>query len=242
MKSEVHSVIGHFKTIREFADFYMSHEFRPEELVALIEQFSDASIDLDRVVSSRKASVYLHPITYEEENLFDVGKRRALLVRIVAECDQALAFLESEASVLAVPDLDKLNSLRQDLDGVLKELAEPDLDRNMSEAVHEYESGHFLGSSLISGRVVRFLLDKIPPREKETTINDKIEYLRKNKMLGEGDVEQHMMRAEKTARNLVSHDLKTYSDPTSALSLLTETGSLLKIVAKACKASLMSLD
>jgi len=244
MKSEVQSLISYFRAIKEYASSYTNRALTREELVALIKQFSNATIGFNRVAYQRKSSVNLTPITYKEDDLQFTGKQKAALLDLVTECDKALGFLESEASALAVPNLDQLNSLRQDLDTVLKELAEPDLDRNMSEAFHEYESGHFLGSSLISGRVVRFLLDKIPPREKGTRVDDKIEYLRQNKILGEKerDAEQHMMRAEKTARDLVSHDLKIYPDPTSAMSLLTEAISLLKIVAKACKASLISLD
>ena len=97
----------------------------------------------------------------------------------------------------------------------------------MEHALKSYESGEFLGSTLIAGRVINKIMNKIPGKE----IEKQIEYLRNNKIITDDRLAgQTILKASKKARNVFTHDLEYMSDPQQSLSLITDTIQIMNLL------------
>jgi hypothetical protein len=96
------------------------------------------------------------------------------------------------------------------------------------EGIREYEKGHYLASALISSRVIIYSLDKIPGKTDE----EKVKRLRSKGKIEKNrkDLEQQFLKASKKARNFFSHDIKVFASPEEALSLLSDSIRIVKLV------------
>lgn len=144
----------------------------------------------------------------------------------MTECDKALGVLQKLASLPLTPEvIDKLTSLRQELEKISIDI---NYEKNLKEAIKEYEQGHYLASALISSRVIIYSLNKIPGKTDEEKLNFLAE---KGKIeAGRGDLRKQFIKASKEARNFFSHDIKIFATPEEALSLLSDCVRIVKLV------------
>jgi hypothetical protein len=109
----------------------------------------------------------------------------------------------------------------------LPELPE-EYGKNVEEAIREFEKGAFLGSALISGRIIQYVFDQIPGRE----IKEKIKALEDKGLVEEkGEVPpEYVLKACRKARNYFSHDITVYPDRSEALELIIICKRLLELL------------
>lgn len=171
--------------------------------------------------------IYLTDLVYIDKPKSSVPEEwYGTLCRIQLECDKVIAGLESEISPLSRTQVVQLEELRKELREMLVEM-EDAYERNMIEAIKECENGYFLGSALISSRVIDYILDQISGRE----IEDKIKTLKERRIVREkGRISaEFIMKADKKARNYLSHNLGAFPDCGEALELLGICSRLLKL-------------
>jgi hypothetical protein len=116
-----------------------------------------------------------------------------------------------------------------------------EIEKNILEAIKEYEKGCFLGSSLICGRINNWLLNKINLEESEiqrdsnknimnlidTKVNKIIKILNLNK---EKDEKSKLLRVAHFTRNYNSHDIFEMSESSKNLTYLGDSVQLIKII------------
>lgn len=234
MEPDVAGVLNQFKSIYAHAIAFhkgLMQRSRPDyqdEVKVLVEEFNQAKVDFDKIRRKREIDVYL--ITILLPSYLNYGGQKALLTKIKIQCDKAIGVLESIALPLSKTDLDKLTTLRTELNKLSEVLADVNYERNINDAINEYEQGHYLASSLISGRVIKYAMDQIPGDSDK----DKVKFLREEGIIEKGrkDVQESILKASRKARNFFSHDIKVYPTPSEALSLLSEAFGILKIVSK----------
>jgi len=124
--------------------------------------------------------------------------------------------------------LDKLNSLRSEL----KKLEEKELDqsivKNLRGAITEAEQRHYLASAMISSRVIRFIVDKIPG----DTDEDKVKYLVKRGVVPKDrkDVQKQILTSMRLSRNFLSHRVDLFPDTSEVLMLLGGAFNLARLM------------
>ena len=130
-------------------------------------------------------------------------------------------------------DLDKLTALREELEKLSEVLPDINYERNLKEAINEYEKGDFLASALISSRVTIYALNQIPRKSDE----EKVNFLQDEGIIEKGrkDVHESIIKANRKARNFFSHDIKVFPASSDTLSLLGDAIGILKIVSKVLK-------
>jgi hypothetical protein len=160
------------------------------------------------------------------------GKQKALLRKLDIECDKAIGVLESIATPLSKEVLDKLTSLRKELEK-LSGILDINYERNFLEAINEYEKEDYLASALISSRVIIYALEQIPGKPDEV----KVKFLQEKGIIEKGrkDVHESIIKASRKARNFFSHDIKVFPTPSEALSLLSDARGILEKVSKFLK-------
>jgi len=154
---------------------------------------------------------------------------KGVLTQICIECDMAIGILSASILPISSEDMDKLGKLRKELSEVGASL-DINYEKNLSEAILEQEKGHFLASALITARVINYTLDQIEGRnidEKIKNLRDKgiIKKVEKEKT----DEEEFIIKANKKARNIFSHDIKIFANPSESLSMLGDCVRLLRM-------------
>lgn len=219
------------------------HEIEP-----IIEEYNDAIRQFAVITSSTNSKVTLNHIplfiTNNNQNWEDTeeGRREYLisnLVKIKIECKKAIGFLER----LGLPKLtneqiDKLGWLRQELENI--EGIDPNYEKNLYIAISEYEEGYFLGSVLVSSRVISHCIDKIPGEKDE----DKIESLVKTNIIDKDrkDTKTSVIKASRQARNFLSHKVVGFPTPDEALSLLSDGIRIVKLLTEFQKVEKMGKE
>ncbi|TES83913.1 MAG: hypothetical protein E3J91_00785 [Hadesarchaea archaeon] len=124
---------------------------------------------------------------------------------------------------------DKLGKLRSEIASVVTKL-DVNYEKNLSEAINEYEKGHYLASALITGRVIIYILAQVEGKTDE----EKIKFLQDNKIIKRDrkDVKEFIIKASKKARHFLAHDINIFADPSDALGMLGDSVKLLGIFAK----------
>lgn len=152
----------------------------------------------------------------------------ATLHVLLLQCDKAIEGLNSKIFPLTGEQSLTLKRLEEDLQKTLSEMPEI-FEKNLREAIKECENGCFLGSALISARIICYILTKIPGN-----LEEKIKCLRKKGLIKEkGEVPaQYIMKADKKARDYLSHDLKALPNSVETVELLGICGRLLKLLRK----------
>ena len=157
-----------------------------------------------------------------EENVF--FNADGLLFQLIFGASNILSFLR-EGVVLSETTLDKLDSLSEELDNLKEKLSEESYN-NLKEATDSFEKGCFLGSSLISGRVIRSCLDKINGKD----INEKIDSLKEIALIQEKGGKDSIFKSNHFGRNLTSHDLNIMPTSSEAISYLGDAIKIAKII------------
>lgn len=205
-----------------------------EEVESLVEDFKNAKTLFDTIKYKQKFDTYLRYIGITEriDNLGS-GEQKALLSKLDIECDKAIGVLESIATPLSKDELDKLSSLREELEKLSEVLPDINYGRNLEEAINEYEKGDYLASALISSRVIIYALEKIPGKKDEV----KVKFLQEKGIIEKErkDIHESIIKANRKARNFFSHDIKVFPTSSEALSLLSDAMGILEKVSKFLK-------
>ena len=222
MEPEVAGVLSQFKSIKKHASLLRQFIIRmdladDEGLKSLVEEFKDAKAHFERIRYERKIGI-ISLRSIEMPRDMWVSEQEALLREIDIECDKAIGVLGNIATALSKDELDKLSSLVEELEKLSEVLPDINYERNLSEAIDEYEKGDFLASALISGRVIIYALGQIPGESDE----EKVKFLREKGIIEKDrkDVHESIIKASRRARNFFSHDIKVFPTPSEALSLL----------------------
>jgi hypothetical protein len=157
-------------------------------------------------------------------------RAKSILNTIEIRCQGAIGALERIISPLSKEDSDRISSLKVQVKKLSAKLPNIYFEMNMEKAIEECEHGHFLASALISGRVIIYVLNKIPGKE----MDDKIKTLIEKEVINKErkDVIELVMKAAKKARNFFSHNIEIMPSPSDALSLLGDTVNLLELYIK----------
>lgn len=157
-----------------------------------------------------------------------VGGSKAALSNVMIKCDSATGFLSTFIAPISPGDFDSLNKLRNELANVVEALDDY-YEKNIIEAISEQENGHFLASALIAARVINWIFDQIDGQ----SLENKIHYLRQKEILkgdkGKTEEEEFIIKANKKARNIFSHNIKVFANPSESISLLGDCIRLLRI-------------
>ena len=138
--------------------------------------------------------------------------------------------LETIISSLSPEEILNLKLLNQEVEEILKDLPDKlayEFEKNLKEAIKEIEKGHFLGSALISSRLIVYILDQFPGEN----FKEKINSLREKGLIQEkGEISQeYVMKADKKARNYFSHNIKAFPDSSESLEILAISVRMLKL-------------
>ena len=235
MEPNIAAVLRHFESIREHIKQILSHVIKggwvdySEEEKILAEEFNDAKVQFERIRDKQQFDVNLRSI---EKIPSTWAKEKAFLRMLDIECDKAIGVLESIATPLSKDELDKLTALREELEKLSEVLPDINYERNLKEAIEEYEKGDYLASALISGRVIIYALNQIPGGKDE----ERVEVFKEKGIIGKGKegeaVRKSIIKASRSARNFLTHNIKGFPAPSEALSLLGDAIVILKLVGK----------
>lgn len=149
------------------------------------------------------------------------GKVCGALRRMITRCDMVTGMIRESITPISSKEAARLESLREQLREISLSTHLPEIEyfnKNIEEAMREYERGSFLASALITSRVVIYILEQL---EGETDL-DKVGSLiekgiipRKRK-----DVSESILKACRKARNYSSHDIKIFPQASDSISLL----------------------
>jgi hypothetical protein len=235
MEPEVAGVLSQFKSIKKNAShlLYQSHTYI--EIEQLVKDFKDAETNFERIRGEQEIGISLRSIEiagiYEWSGGY--SKQKALLRTIYTECDKAIGVLESIATPLSKDELDKLTPLSKELEKLSEVLPDINYEKNLEEAINEYEKGAYLASALISSRVIIYALNQVHGESDE----EKVKFLREKGIIEKDrkDIHESIIKASRRARNLFSHDIKVFPTPSEALSLLSDAIRILETVSKVLK-------
>ncbi|MBN1761496.1 MAG: hypothetical protein JW878_00245 [Methanomicrobia archaeon] len=236
MEPDIGAVLGQFDSIRDHTRQILQRIGRggwvdyTEEGKILVEEYTDAKMQFERIKGKQKFKVTLLDIEWIPSGW---AKEKALLRRTEIECSKAIGALGSIGTPLPKDELDKLSALREELEKLSKVLPDINYERNLSEAIDEYVKGDYLASALISGRVIIYALNQIPRKSDE----EKVKFLLEKKIVEENrkDIHEAIIKASRKARNFFSHDIKVIPTPSEAHSLLGESIGILDVVSKVLK-------
>ena len=221
MEPEVSGLLSQFSAIKRFAQTPSSSE-DIEVVRNLIAEYEEARNQFDKLKDEMKLKGDLRQV-------FEISiriQRKAILQSIIIQCEKAIGVLESIRTPLPKAEADRLLSIREELGKLSGRLPNIFFEKNLVEAIKEYEQQSFLASTLIAGRVVIYALDQITGN----TIKEKFETLQGKGLVekGRSDVEEAILKANKKARNFFSHNITITPTSSDALSLI---GDAVKIVA-----------
>jgi hypothetical protein len=250
MEPDVAGVLGQFKSIKKHANFLRQSIISDpgsvciEDVESLVGVFKDAKTHFERIRHEQKIGIYLRGIgirileTDEQKASYFAQLIRSSIItfrELDIECDKAIGVLESIATPLSKDELDKLTSLRKELEKLSEVLPDINYERNLEEAINEYEKGDYLASALISGRVIIYALNQIPGKSDE----ERVGFLKEKGIIGKGKegeaIRKSIIKASRSARNFLSHNIKGFPAPSEALSLLSDAIGILEIVSKVLK-------
>jgi hypothetical protein len=221
MEPEIRGALSQFKAIKEFAQLA---NVDTERARGLIEEYAEAKNQFEKIGEQMKLKADLRGI-YK----YNLNQRKdTILQSIVIQCQKAIGVLEAIVIPLPRADADRLSSIREELGKVSGKMGDIYFEKNLEEAMKEYEQRCFLASALIAGRVIIYASDQIPGK----AIKEKLENLQRIGLIekGRSDLEEAILKADKKARNFFSHDIKIMPTASDALSLLGDAVKILGYV------------
>jgi len=142
-----------------------------------------------------------------------------ILQNIIMGCEVAEQGLQALLRPSVEPSvLDKLNSLRSELEKLEERGLDQSIVKNLREAIAEAEQGHYLASAMVSSRVISYIVDKISGSKDE----DKVKYLVKRGVVPKDrkDVQKQILTSMRLSRNFLSHRVDLFPDASEVLMLL----------------------
>lgn len=161
-----------------------------------------------------------YPSNGTPENLY------ATLHALLLQIDKGIDALQSKISPLSGKDIFVLKPLKEELQELLSDMPD-EYEKNVNEAIIECENGYFLGSVLISSRIIVSVFDQISGNN----IQEKIKSLKESGLVkAKGKIpSEYILKSDKKARNYLSHNLGAFPDCGEALELLGICSRLLKL-------------
>ncbi|MBI2580478.1 hypothetical protein HYV85_01585 [Candidatus Woesearchaeota archaeon] len=156
----------------------------------------------------------------EESILFDAEPK---LLKLIFASSNILSFIRQDI-VLPENAQNKLDSLTDEISSLKEKLPE-EVYSNLIDAKETFEKSCFLGSSLISGKLIRSCLDKMPGND----INEKIESLKNCNLVRDKEGAPSLIKASLYGRNLASHDLSIMPTASETISFLVEAVKIAKM-------------
>jgi hypothetical protein len=195
---------------------------RITETGMILKEYHDSASDVYNVTQTMLPNL---------ANPSNIQEAKGVLHQMCIECDRVIGFLNALIVPLSPQDADRLNKLRTELMEVTSEL-DIAYEKNVSEAINEEEKGHCLASALITSRVINHVLDQI----KGERVEDKVDFLREQNIIPKGkegeDDKAFVLKASKKARNVFSHDIAVFANPSDSIGLLGDCVKLLRILAQ----------
>ena len=135
------------------------------------------------------------------------------LERIKHERQIAITFLECLLHELTPGEVDKLNSLRNELSSI--KALDPGIYLHLENALMEYENRHYLCVAILCGKVIIYVLEQISGK----FIEEKFKELKSRNIIP-NYLEADFLKAAKRARNYYSHNINTSPTASDALDIL----------------------
>ncbi|MCX6775752.1 MAG: hypothetical protein NT130_02810 [Candidatus Micrarchaeota archaeon] len=153
----------------------------------------------------------------------------AALRKLIVNCGKVIGAMEMLTTALSEEDVDRLNSLKIEIAKLCEDI-DPLFEKNLSKAIEGAEKGYFLGSVLITSRIIEYILDRFDGE----TLEDKIKFLVSNGVINADrkDVKETIIKANKKTRNFLSHRIDIFAESSDALALLGDSVRFLEIYKK----------
>ena len=140
------------------------------------------------------------------------------LTLLIIECDKIIGALEGEVSILSSKEIKKQEELRNETAEICKNI-DPLYEENLSEALTEIESGHFLASALITSRIIDDTLKKLNIQDNKQDIKKIIKSAANEK--SDTILKQQTETISRLSRNLYNHRIDRFPKSSQAFSLLS---------------------
>ena len=178
---------------------------------------------IDAIVSEYELTLSMYEETVPEEGKFilrriseDYTKNPIMTLELIRNnCEIARLFISSLIGKIPREDVDKLYSLRQEIEPLRR--FNPRLCEHLENAIREQEDGHYLACALISGKIIDYVVDKIPGKTSE----DKTSFLIKHGLL-EKELKNSFINGIKRARAYFTHIITELPKSHESLELLTQ--------------------
>lgn len=156
--------------------------------------------------------------------------------KMIIDCDSVITMLEHTLSPLSIKQRNLLETLQKDINELCKAL-DPNFEMNLNKAIKNLNDGDSLGSSLITARILDYMLSQLASKKDVlgNNITDKMKTLVDNNII-DSDLEivtNLIIKAQKKVRNALDHTISYLPDASEALSLLGDCVSVMKIYTKA---------
>jgi hypothetical protein len=236
--AKLRALSSQFQSIKHQANNIIQQQLAAD--VALVNLRQDLFFDMSRdqlltIFSSlqSQADALLVSYNYAKTDAQSLGlqlpditskKTSPLLRELIAACDKAIGFV---GSPLTPDEADRLDHIRKESGEVCENL-DVHFKKNLELAIQHYEKGSFLGSALITSRIMAYVFEKFDGKN----IEDKISILEKNNLLDREEVKQSIIKANKTIRNILAHRIDTYAEASDASSLIGDCLKVLRIYSK----------
>jgi len=201
-----------------------------DKIDLLVRQYNSMIPKINELFKAEGIEEELKPIKEMNATLDQIRVNRTIfdsdyyLLRLIFGTSEILSFLK-EGIILSETTQNKLDSITAELEEI-KEILPNGCYTNLTEARIAFERGCFLGSSLISGRVVNSCLNQLVGKD----INEKIELLKKYDLIREKDGKDFVIKANHFARNLASHELKIIPASSEAISYLGDAIKIAQLI------------
>ncbi len=199
--------------------------------------FNLARSDLMKLQPSLKFTVNIEYFSKSYYTKISDSELIGLMNSLIIECTKALGIIKSSMRYnLSDNEKDKIDSIRRQINLMnLSTLVE----KNIKEAINNFESGNFLACALITSRVITYTINKFPTEYlpdkklfiKKGSAEKKIEFLTNKNIINKEQKDQKLrtIKYVKRARDFLVHDLNVSPDASDAISLLGDCLDILKI-------------
>ena len=228
MKPELHAMLGFVRSLRERAKDYQIECEKASfcnvaRLKSLVEEYERLRYSLiyskDEHISKISDIIPYIIDEWEKKSSLSPDDAKRILDKLFIGCDAIERGLETLLHPVIEPEtLDKLRSLREKLEELEKKDLDLNLARNLREAIAELEQGHHLASTMISARVVRYIVENLPGRDDDEKVENMVEkgIVHKDRK----DEQKKLLTTMRLARNYLSHRVDLFPEPQDALLLL----------------------
>lgn len=195
----------------------------------LIEQINKIAPKLEELLKKEGIDIEIPKLNPFKAKLEDIREEKILfsveptLLKIIFASSNILSAIRQDV-VLTDFAQNKLESITNEIQSIKEQISEESYV-NLIDSKETFEKSCFLGSSLISGRLIRACLDQIPGKD----IEQKIESLKKLNLIRDKDGKPSLIKANHFGRNLASHDLSITPSASEAISFLAEALKIVKI-------------